>query len=82
MFCICSSTRLGGIDTDAYCRLLGTGYARAFTRDPKEMSQVVVQDMRPPRTSPKSLEDSQLLRPNQRRVVQGWIRRCVEGGIL
>jgi hypothetical protein len=44
------------------------------------MSQIVVQDVWPPRTPPEILGDPHLLRPNRCRVVQGWVCGCVEGG--
>lgn len=67
-------------DIDISCQQ-GTGYNRSFTVDSKEMSQIIVQDVRPPRTSSGSLEDPGMLRPHQRRIVQGRIWGCVEGRI-
>ena len=69
------------IDIDTFCRL-GTGKARSSAMDPKDMSQIVVQDMWPPRAPSEGPEDPHLLRPNRLRVVQGWVRRCVEGETL
>ena len=46
------------------------------------MSQIVVQDVRSPFTPSEILEGPHFLRPNARRVAQGWVCRCVEGGTL
>ena len=46
------------------------------------MSQIVVQGVWTSRASSENLEDFSLLRPDQRRVVQGWVCGCVEGGTL
>ena len=46
------------------------------------MSQIIVQDVRPPRTSSERLEDYRLLRPCGGCTVQGWVCGCVEGGVL
>lgn len=51
---------LAEIDIDT-SRRLGTGSPRHPTTDPKEMPEIVVQDVRPPRTSPEGLEDPCLL---------------------
>jgi len=39
----------------------GTGEDRSFAIDPKEMSQIVIQDVWPPRDSSENLEDPRLL---------------------
>ena len=52
--------RLIDTDTHIFCRL-GTGWARSFVTDPKEVSKIVVQDVSPPRTSSESLKDPPLL---------------------
>ena len=48
------------IDIDAVCRL-GTGHTRYFAPDPREMSQIIVQDVRPPRASSKSHADPRVV---------------------
>lgn len=51
---------LTGTDIGTLCRL-GSGQARSFVTDPGEMSQIVVQDVWPPRAPSKRLEDPHLL---------------------
>ena len=48
------------IDIGTFCRP-GIRQARSFVTDPKEMSQIVVQDVRPLRTSSENLRSSHLL---------------------
>ena len=50
-------------DIDAF-RRPGTGRARPFVVDPKEMYQIVIQDVWPLRTPPKNFSDPCLLRQN------------------
>ena len=53
-------TRLIDVGIYTFCRL-GTGWDRPFVTDPKEMPQIVIQGVSPPRTSSESLEDPPLL---------------------
>ena len=73
------------VSVDPNCHTLyqlGTRWTRPFSMGPKEMSQIVVQDVWPPGTSPESLDDPCLLRQNRRLMVQGRVCRRVEGGVL
>ena len=47
-------------DTHIFCRL-GTGWARPFVTDPKEVSKIIVQDVSPPRSPSESPKDPPLL---------------------
>lgn len=49
---------------------------------PKPVSQAAIQNVRPTYTSSESPEGFYLLRPNWHRIIQGRLRRRVEGRIL
>ena len=61
---------------------LGAGKSRLFITDPKERSQIFIQDMRPQRTDSGIAQDTSLLRPNGQRAVQWCFWGRMEGEIF
>jgi len=61
---------------------IGAGQRQSFAPDQEEVPQIIVQDVWSPCASSEVLDDPCLLRPNRRRVVQGWVCRRLERGTL
>ena len=57
----------------------GTRKARSFAIRSRQVSQATVQDLRLPRASSQSVEDTCVLRPHRLPAVQGRICRRMEG---
>jgi len=61
---------------------IGAGQRQSFAPNQEEVPQIIVQDVWSSCASSEIIDDPCMLRPNRRRVVQGWICRRLEGGTL
>jgi hypothetical protein len=68
-------------DIDTF-RRLGTGRGRSFAVDTEEMSQIIIQDVWPPRTSSENLDDPRAMIEPASRYTGVGLQTCGRGSIV